>query len=359
MPRCPSGGDVEDPFVRLRQETVHYVRESIRDMLADPVIIATAGSPNRRGSFIVRKNPRYLRFLGNPQLLRLRCSRYRNLRPLLPTLVATTMLAASSARAASVNEQWKAVSTTAISITGDITISANRITFGNGTSVPLAAAGRVPDFKIDVGKPVSATLFRVTAPDDPVLLSGHRLCGGKPPHPVTFIAVWRPAHPRGGVDLRTIAAFSGGERPTRAAGPDFCGTYIYEPGQIRIVADQADLGGAGIHCPIIFQGKLFMQVTLYDGPPGMQMALKPLQDDAAENSDLKQPVAGSDRWKLTPRPDNRRFTLVCHYSSAPHELWSRQTASRNTDMEIELPAGVSECFQRRRADTTSLGITCR
>ena len=159
-------------------------------------------------------------------------------------------MAASSARTASVNEQWKAASTTAISITGDITISANRITFGNGTSLPLAIAGRVPDFKIDAGKPVSATLFRVTAPDDPVLLSGHRLCGGEPPHPV-----WRPVHLRGSVDLRTIAAFSGGERPTRAGGPDFCGTYIYEPGQSRIVSDQADLAGGGIHCAMIFQGE--------------------------------------------------------------------------------------------------------
>jgi hypothetical protein len=110
---------------------------------------------------------------------------------------------------------------------------------------------------------------------------------------------------------------------------------------------------------MIFQGKSFMQVTLYDGPPGEQMSLKPLQDDAAENSDLKQPVAGSDRWTLTPRPDHRHYTLVCHYSSAPHELWSRQTAFRNTDMEIELPAGVSECFQKRRADASSLGITCK
>jgi hypothetical protein len=282
-----------------------------------------------------------------------------NNRAVLRVVAFAALMAASSAPAASVNEQWKAVSTTAISITGDITISASRVTFGNGTSLPLAAAGKVPDFKIDVGKPVSATLFRVTAPDDPVLLSGHRLCGGEPPHPVTFIAVWRPAHLRGGVDLRTIAAFSGGERPTRAAGSDFCGTYIFEPGRIHIVADQADLGGAGIHCPIIFQGKSFMQVTLYDGPPSMQMALKPLQDGAAENSDLKQPVAGSDRWKLTPRSDHRRYTLVCHYSSAPHELWSRQTAPRNTDMEIELPTGVKECFQDRRADATSLGITCK
>jgi hypothetical protein len=102
-----------------------------------------------------------------------------------------------------------------------------------------------------------------------------------------------------------------------------------------------------------------MQVTLYDGPPSEQVSLKPLQNDAAEDSNLKQPVAGWDRWKLTPRTDNRRYTLVCHYSSVRHELWSRQAASTNAGIEIELPAGVTECFQRRRADATSLGITCK
>jgi hypothetical protein len=163
--------------------------------------------------------------------------------------------------------------------------------------------------------------------------------------------------PSGG--RRTSEVFSGGEQPTRAGGPDFCGTYIYEPGQSRIVANQADLAGAGIHCPMIFQGKSFMQVTVYDGPPSEQMSLKPLQDDAAENPNLKQPVAGSDRWALTPRADNPRYTLVCHYSSVPHELWNRQTTSRNTEMEIALPAGVRECFQRRRDDATSLDITCK
>jgi hypothetical protein len=108
------------------------------------------------------------------------------------TGVLFALLASSPALAASVSEQWKAASAAAISITGDITISANLIMFGNGTSLPLAAAGRVRDFTVDTEKPVIATLFRVTAPDNPVLPSGKRLCEGLPPQPVTFIAVWRP-----------------------------------------------------------------------------------------------------------------------------------------------------------------------
>jgi hypothetical protein len=270
-----------------------------------------------------------------------------------------TLLAPSPAWAASVSEQWKATSATAISITGDITISADRITFANGASLPLATAGRVSGFKVDEAKAVIATLFRVAAPDDPVLLSGNRLCGVRSPRPVTFLAVWAPARLKGGVDLRTIAVFSGSEQPTGAGNSGFCGTYSYEPGGTPVIHAEPAAAKGGIRCPSIFRGKSFMQVTVYEGPPSLQVALKPLQDDAAEDSNRKQPVSGWDRWKLIPRTNNRHYTLVCHYNSAPHQLWSRQAPATNADVEIELPAEVSECFQRRRADATSLGITCK
>ena len=273
--------------------------------------------------------------------------------------VLFALLASSPAFAASVSEQWKAASAMAISITGDITISADRIIFGNGTSLPLVAAGRVRDFTVDAGKPVIATLFRVTAPDNPVLPSGKRLCEGQPPQPVTFIAVWRPARLKGDVDLRTVAAFSGSKLPTGEGDPGFCGTYDYEPNGTPIVHAGPAVAAGGVRCPSIFRGKSFMQVTVYDGAPSLEMALKPLQDDAAEDPNFKQPVAGWDRWKLPRRADNPHYTLVCHYSSVRHELWSRQPAATNADIEIELPPGITECFQRRRADATSLGITCK
>jgi hypothetical protein len=120
---------------------------------------------------------------------------------------------------------------TAISITGDVTISPDKITFGNGKSLPLAPAGSVPGFKGDDGKQVNATLFRVTVPDDPVLLSGQRLCGGQTARPATFIVAWtRERRFSGDPDLRTMAVFSSSARPTGAGGPGFCGTYNYEPG---------------------------------------------------------------------------------------------------------------------------------
>jgi hypothetical protein len=60
------------------------------------------------------------------------------------------------------------------------------------------------------------------------------------------------------------------------------------------------------HCPQTFQGKSFMAVTVYDGPSGRQMSMKPLQDAAAADSRTPTPVAGWDRWTLTPRTDTLR-----------------------------------------------------
>ena len=106
--------------------------------------------------------------------------------------------------------------------------SPDRITFGNGKSLPLATAGAAPRF--DWSGKKTATLYTVTAPDDPVLLHGNRLCGGRGPQPVTFIAIWKPDLVGSDVDPRGMAAFSGSARPTVAGGPGFCGTYNYEAG---------------------------------------------------------------------------------------------------------------------------------
>jgi hypothetical protein len=65
-----------------------------------------------------------------------------------------------------------------MAITGDVTLPPDRITFANHKSFPLAPAGTVPEFAAPTER-VSATLYRVTAPDDPVLLHGNRLCEGR------------------------------------------------------------------------------------------------------------------------------------------------------------------------------------
>jgi hypothetical protein len=111
------------------------------------------------------------------------------------------------------------------------------------------------------------------------------------------------------VDPRDLIVYSGSESPASGGGHS-CGTYSYEAG-----GSQSATTGGPVHCPQTFQGKSFVQVTVYDGPPSRQMAMKPRQDAAA------------DRWALAPRTDNQRCTLICHYSGVRHERWARTPSS--------------------------------
>src|ERR1035438_4897412 len=104
-------------------------------------------------------------------------------------------------------EKWQATSTTAISVTGDVTFAPGKIQFQNGQSLPLAIVGHVPDFK-GMGEKVDATVYRVTTPADPGLKNGNHLCGsGSPTVPVTYIAVWKPEALPGDKSPRSMAAF--------------------------------------------------------------------------------------------------------------------------------------------------------
>ncbi|WP_165982195.1 hypothetical protein [Dankookia rubra] len=125
-------------------------------------------------------------------------------------------------------EVWEPTSTTAMAITGRITLAPDRITFANRASLPLEPAGEVPDFLAD-GQRVTATLYRVTEPGNPVLLRGGRLCSNG--RPVRTIAVWQPP-PIGNTapgQGRSLAAFSGTALPKGAEDPGSCGTFQYEP----------------------------------------------------------------------------------------------------------------------------------
>jgi hypothetical protein len=114
-----------------------------------------------------------------------------------------------------------------MAITGRVILATDRITFGNRASLPLEPAGEVPGFLAD-GQRVTATLYRVTEPGNPVLLRGSRLCGNG--RPIRAIAVWQPppignAAPSQG---RSLTAFTGTTPPTGAEDSDSCGTFHYE-----------------------------------------------------------------------------------------------------------------------------------
>jgi hypothetical protein len=140
--------------------------------------------------------------------------------------LGAALLAAGPTRA-QLAEQWEPASTTAMAITGRVTLAPDRITFGNRASLPLEPAGEVPDFMVE-GRRVTATLYRVTEPGNPVLLRGSRLCGNG--RPIRMIAVWTPP-PIGNLapgQGRSLAAFTGQTPPKGAEDAGNCGTFQYE-----------------------------------------------------------------------------------------------------------------------------------
>src|SRR6516162_8095798 len=134
-------------------------------------------------------------------------------------LLSLTFAFAAPALAAS-PEQWEAVSTAAMSITGNVRFSPDRITFQNGKSLALAPAGTM---MVTEGRESrAATLYEVVKPENPVLLRGNRLCDA----PVTFITVWRHQPFGGDVDPRDLIVYSGTGSPATGGGHS-CATYSY------------------------------------------------------------------------------------------------------------------------------------
>lgn len=133
-------------------------------------------------------------------------------------------VAVSAGQAQAALERWAAVSTTAMSITGDVSFAPDRIRLQNGQSLSLAPAGSISGFATAGGK-VDALLYKVTRPNDRPLLHGNHLCGG---HPATFIAMWKDAPSGAGIN-RGMAVFSTRVPPT--SENDACGTFGYEAGE--------------------------------------------------------------------------------------------------------------------------------
>lgn len=136
---------------------------------------------------------------------------------LRPVGVALQLMAMAPTVAAA--ETWQPFSRTATAITGQVEFAPDRITFGNGKSMPLTRIGLRSSFKSD-GKSVPADLYKAEGSADPLLLQGNRLCGSKP----TYIALWEDALPSG-QKARTMAVFAGAAEPGGDAGA--CATFGY------------------------------------------------------------------------------------------------------------------------------------
>jgi len=128
----------------------------------------------------------------------------------LGLLLLTLVLAAPAAAGGA---KWTAVSTTAMSITGDIEVADDSITFQNGERIGLEAV------------PQATGIFTLDPPTaNPVLLNGNYLCG--PNAPPKYLAL-----PTDGTTAYLLA-FDGPDVPKLAADPldqtGICALYTYQ-----------------------------------------------------------------------------------------------------------------------------------
>lgn len=134
-------------------------------------------------------------------------------RKILPALLGL-LVAAAPAHAE--GDVYTAVSTTAESITGDISMDDFSITFANGESLSFAAL--VGDHFVVDGNRVNASVYAVTNPSDPELENGNKLCGSGD---VSYLANWA-----GGDGLTIVAVFTGDEPPE--SSDEMCASYTYQ-----------------------------------------------------------------------------------------------------------------------------------
>ncbi len=136
--------------------------------------------------------------------------------PLTSRLIAAAAIGITlTASTASAAEKWEAVSTTAMSITGNIAVEEEKITFENGESLDLRPVG---DDEPGV--------FVVTPEANPTLLNGNKLCGNEAP---TFLVFGRPKSDGDDATLY-LKVFDTNDVPPASDEmdqPGICASYTY------------------------------------------------------------------------------------------------------------------------------------
>jgi hypothetical protein len=138
----------------------------------------------------------------------------------------TTMLTAAvvacglaqGVAAADLEGKWEALSNTATSITGNIQVAEDAITFGDGTRLGMSADGSGTGKWGDQHDPVDGAIYRLQPPADPALLNGNHFCG-MPDNKVTYVVL---APFDSGLSL---LAYTGDAKPTPDASS--CAIYNY------------------------------------------------------------------------------------------------------------------------------------
>ncbi|MEM8957984.1 MAG: hypothetical protein AAGC86_09230 [Pseudomonadota bacterium] len=113
---------------------------------------------------------------------------------------------------------WPAVSKTAMSITGDITVTDRALEFEDGQKIAWAFQATRTANWADLGEEAEGAIYRVTVPSDPTLVRGNSFCGW----PVTWIVLSRDPY-----DGLAMTVFYGEAMPSRFADDKVCAVYSY------------------------------------------------------------------------------------------------------------------------------------
>lgn len=123
---------------------------------------------------------------------------------------------------------WRAASSNAAAVTGDIALSNSKVTI-NFSAFPLVQVRRLKPaevssvFDADVNAGIEGTLYRVSVPADKRFLHRNTLCGDEN---TTWMATYVSGH------SMQVAFFSGDSEPVFKFGamqnsPVLCGTFTY------------------------------------------------------------------------------------------------------------------------------------
>jgi hypothetical protein len=117
--------------------------------------------------------------------------------------------------------KWLATSRTAMSITGDIVVDDNSVTFADGKRLDLEPyeMAREGDWSAS-GDEIAGDVFKVEPPSNPELLRGNSFCDTN----ATYVVLWSP-----GEGELTLNVYSSDAAPTGDAQMDaLCAIYGYE-----------------------------------------------------------------------------------------------------------------------------------
>ena len=130
---------------------------------------------------------------------------------------------------AKANEATKyfALSRTADSITGDLSISADQIKFANGQIIKIERVSTISAYANTISNARRmAYVFKVWPPSDPPLLNGNRICNGAI---IRFVVMFKEPPSRYNHNTSHIMEyFSGSAPPASASSGGFCGSFSYE-----------------------------------------------------------------------------------------------------------------------------------